>query len=256
MHRTCFLAMLLLAGLFIGRPACADLPGHELPACGAPSPLFFGQPSCRRKSQSVSVLAQTSAPILSGISPTKIDAGGPNDLTLTAKGSNFSATSVVQWTMGSNTTALTTTYVSAYELQADVPAVLLATPGIAHVTVTTPGAGTSKYKSFTLLVTTLKVAGAKLSRDPSTGEITALVSLWNEGYLTAPNVAITASTLGLAATDTFLPISPGDIPAGATVTTLLTYPGFAGGTGTKTKLSLTGTFTGGSFSGSLTVKLP
>jgi hypothetical protein len=158
--------------------------------------------------------------------------------------------------MGSTTTALATNYISPYALQADVPAALLAAPGIATVRVTTPGAGTSKAKSFTLLVTTLKVADAKLSRNPSTGEITALISLQNEGYLTAPIVAVTASTLGLAATDTFLPISPGDIPAGATMTTLLTYPGFAGGTGTKTKLSLAGTFTGGKFSGALTVKLP
>lgn len=230
MHRTCCIAFLILAGFFIGGPARMD-------AAVLPS-------------------ARMSAPSLSGIVPNKIDAGGPNDLTLTAKGSNFAPTSTVYWTMGATSTALATVYISANALQATAPAALLAVPGTAYVTVNTPGASTTKSRIFTLLVTTLKVTGAQLSRDPITGEITAMISIQNEGYLTAPIVAITASTLGLVDTDEFLPISPGDIPAGATATTILTYPGFAGAKGTKVSLSLTGTFTGGSFSGLLHVKLP
>ena len=86
------------------------------------------------------------APVASGISPGFADAGGAA-FTLTVNGSGFVASSTVYW----GTSALTTTYVSATQLTAQVPATDLATGGIAAaITVVTPapGGGTSSPFQF------------------------------------------------------------------------------------------------------------
>ncbi|HZT43652.1 MAG TPA: choice-of-anchor tandem repeat GloVer-containing protein [Chthonomonadaceae bacterium] len=196
-------------------------------------------------------------PILTGISPTSANAGGPA-FTLTAKGSAFTTSSTVNWKMGTNTTALTTTYVSATQLKAAVPAALIANAGKAAITVVTPapGGGTSAAKTFTVLVTTVKLASATLSRDSSTGVITANITLKNVGYNAASNTNITKATLGAASTTTTLPASVGSIAAGSTGTASLTFPGSAGTSGQVVTLKVSGAFTGGKFSGSLKVTLP
>ncbi len=79
-------------------------------------------------------------PIATSLSPTIGALGGPA-FTLTVNGSKFVPASTVNW----NGSPLTTTYVSATELQASVPSTSLATAGSAQVTVTNPmpGGGTS-----------------------------------------------------------------------------------------------------------------
>jgi predicted outer membrane repeat protein len=85
------------------------------------------------------------APTVSGISPTSTSAGS-TAFPLTVTGTNFTGTSTILW----GTTALTTTYVSATQLTAQVTAPLVATIGSASVTVETPapGGGTSNAYSF------------------------------------------------------------------------------------------------------------
>jgi N-acetylneuraminic acid mutarotase len=99
-------------------------------------------------SSAVTVTAVGIAPVpfTSGISPGFADAGGVA-FTLTVNGSGFVANSTVYW----GTSALTTTYVSATQLTAQVPATDLATGGIAAaITVVTPapGGGTSNAIQF------------------------------------------------------------------------------------------------------------
>ncbi len=88
---------------------------------------------------------QPAVPVLSALSPASAIVGS-SDLTLTANGSGFVATSVVQW----NGTALTTTFKSATQVTAAVPAANLTSPIAASVTVTTPapGGGTSGPQIF------------------------------------------------------------------------------------------------------------
>lgn len=64
---------------------------------------------------------------------------------MTINGTNFVPGATAQW----GTTLLTTTYVSATQLTAAVPANLIATMGLAIVTVTTTG-GTSPGAAFTI----------------------------------------------------------------------------------------------------------
>jgi len=87
------------------------------------------------------------APLMGSINPTSTTAGGPA-FNITVTGSNFVNTSVVKW----NTTNLTTTYVSATQLTASVPAALISAAGTAQITVFTgtPGGGTSSAQTFTI----------------------------------------------------------------------------------------------------------
>src|SRR5690606_11356783 len=79
-------------------------------------------------------------PATTSLTPTSATAGGPG-FTLTVNGSNFIAGSVVRWN-GANRA---TTFVSATQLQAAIPASDIATAGTATVTVVNPapGGGTS-----------------------------------------------------------------------------------------------------------------
>jgi hypothetical protein len=85
------------------------------------------------------------APAISGISPAFTDAGG-TVFTLTVNGSGFIATSTIYW----GASALTTTYVSATQLTAQVPAADIATAGTIAITVQSPapGGGTSNAWQF------------------------------------------------------------------------------------------------------------
>jgi hypothetical protein len=88
-------------------------------------------------------------PTISGISPASA-ATGSAAFPLTVNGANFTSASTVMW----GTTALTTTFVSATALTAQVTAPLVATEGTASVTVVTPapGGGTSNAESFSIYV--------------------------------------------------------------------------------------------------------
>jgi endonuclease G len=73
---------------------------------------------------------------------------GSSSFTLSVTGNSFISSSVVKW----NGTSLTTTYVSATQLNATVPAADVASAGTATVTVftPTPGGGTSAGLTFTI----------------------------------------------------------------------------------------------------------
>jgi hypothetical protein len=84
-------------------------------------------------------------PAINGISPAFTDAGGVV-FTLTVNGSGFIASSTAYW----GASALTTTYVSATQLSAQVPAADIATAETSAITVQTPapGGGTSNAWQF------------------------------------------------------------------------------------------------------------
>jgi hypothetical protein len=81
-------------------------------------------------------------PIISSLSPGSAAAGGA-DVVLTVNGTHFTASSVVQF----NGNALTTTFNSASQLSATIPAAAIASGGAAQVVVVDPN-GTSNPSSF------------------------------------------------------------------------------------------------------------
>jgi trimeric autotransporter adhesin len=114
-----------------------------------PGPLYSPQAT------TLIVQAPSPAPVLTTISPASVSPGGP-DFTLTITGTGFSASSSVLW----NTTSLATTFVSATQLTAIVPAALTAVAGAARITVPSAN-GTSNALAFTIasLLPTTSTAG-------------------------------------------------------------------------------------------------
>jgi uncharacterized repeat protein (TIGR01451 family) len=84
-------------------------------------------------------------PAISSLSPASAAPGG-TVLTLAVNGTSFVSGATVDW----NGTALSTTFVGATQLTASVPATLIASAGMATVTVVNPGAVTSGGVGFTI----------------------------------------------------------------------------------------------------------
>jgi FG-GAP-like repeat/IPT/TIG domain/Beta-propeller repeat len=99
----------------------------------------------------IAKIAGNPAPTLTSISPTAVRVGSANT-TLTLSGTNFLASSTVTL----NGTALATTFVSATQLTALVPAADLTLPGTKTITVVTqgPGGGPSTPQVFTIAAIT------------------------------------------------------------------------------------------------------
>jgi len=95
----------------------------------------------------IAKLSSNLVPTLTSLSPSGAATGGPA-FTLTANGTNFISGSVVRW----NGSDRTTTYVSATQLTASIPASDIAAAGTAQVTVFNPApdAGTSNALTFTI----------------------------------------------------------------------------------------------------------
>ena len=193
-------------------------------------------------------------PTLTALSPTSTNSGGAA-FTLSVKGSSFVSGDMVVWTAGGSSTALATTFVSSTQLKASVPAALIANAGTAQVNVLNTAGNASTSKKFTILLTSLKLVSATPAKN-SDGSYTVSLSLKNIGYKSAPGVKITKSSLGAANTISSLPVSVGSISAGTSGSASLNYPVSAGSSGSTVTLKVSATFTGGTFSGSLRVRLP
>ncbi len=149
----------------------------SLAACGGNSVM----PAGATANLSTPSGASNPVPALASLAPASATAGGAA-LTLTLNGSGFVSTSVVNW----NNAALPTTYVSASQLKAAVPAASIASAGSAGVTVVTPapGGGTSSSMSFTI---TDQTSGAAA---------TPTFSLAAGTYASAQSVTISDKTAG------------------------------------------------------------
>lgn len=200
-------------------------------------------------------ISYTTLPHVSSIRPGSVDAGGP-DLTVSLTGVNFAADASVVC----DNNPLSTTYVSPTELQAVVPAALTATAGKLELAVSDPGIGSSNSVALRVLQTTVEASGGTISKNPNTGVYTVSLSLSNEGYLDAANLAVTAAALGPAgateATSSSLPLSLGTLGPGGSVPVSLTFPAAGWTSGTSISLTLSGTFDGGSFKDAVKLTAP
>ncbi len=87
-------------------------------------------------------------PVLTSIDPSSV-LPGTRALTLSLTGSDFISASVVQW----NGSTRPTTFVSATQLQAAIPAADIAVPGAANVTVFNPSPGGGTSSAISLVIT-------------------------------------------------------------------------------------------------------
>lgn len=94
-------------------------------------------------------IAAAGTPTISSLSPATAAPGGAA-FTLTVNGSNFANNSAIQW----NGALQATTFVSATQLTASIPANLIAAAGTASINVVTPSVGTSNTVTFTIAAPT------------------------------------------------------------------------------------------------------
>lgn len=133
----------LYTTLVSGTEADATVPA-DLLANPGPVTVTVANPS-GLESAAAAFTILTPLPAVSGIDPASAPAGAPG-INLTVSGSSFLATSKVLW----NGTPLPTTFVDSTRLKADVAAVLVAAPGMASVTVATPGVTPPNAVVFTV----------------------------------------------------------------------------------------------------------
>jgi uncharacterized protein len=88
----------------------------------------------------------------------------------------------------------------------------------------------------------------------STGFAESL-TVTNEGSAVAPTVLVTSATLG-SATGATLPALLGDLQPNQAASVTLTFPASAGASGLSTIERVAGTYSGGTFGGSLRTTLP
>ncbi len=145
-------------------------------------------------------------PTITSLSPNWAMVGGAA-FTLTVNGSNFVSGAAVQW----NGSALSTTFISATQLTASVPASLIAAVGTASVTAVNPGGATSTAASFnigsaspptisSLSPNSAAAGGAALTLTVNgTGFTTESVVDWNGTGLTTTYVSSTQLTAAVPA---------------------------------------------------------
>ncbi|HSZ18449.1 MAG TPA: hypothetical protein VK770_01585 [Candidatus Acidoferrum sp.] len=151
----------------------------SIPAAQAafPGPVVVAVTNSNGTSPSLPFTLSTPAtalvpPTITSLSQTSAAAGSPA-LTLTVTGTSILPCSVVQWVNASNvTTTLTTTFVSATQLSATVPAADFLALGTAQVKIFTigPGGGTSGGLPFSILapaITSLSSSTTSSNTTPS-----------------------------------------------------------------------------------------
>jgi len=133
------------------------------------------------KSNSLSFAVTAAPPVVASLSPNYAIVGSAA-FTMKVGGSGFASTASVYW----GATKLTTTYVSAIQLTASVPAANLATIGTFPVTVVNTGSVTSNAVGFTVAAAThTPLAYGAFSKDGSPGANSGnIVCLWTSPQYT------------------------------------------------------------------------
>lgn len=207
----------------------AQVPAGDIASSGTASITVTNPSPGGGTSGALTFSINNPVPAISSLSPVSATVGGAA-FTLTVNGSNFIANSVVKW----NGAALTTSYVSATQVTAQVPASDIATGGSASITVTnsTPGGGTSTAAAFAIgnptpAITSLSpanviVGGATFTLTVNgTGFVSGATVNWNGAALTTSFVSATQLTAQVPA---------GDISSTGTANVTVTNPTPGGGT--------------------------
>ncbi|MET4076454.1 IPT/TIG domain-containing protein [Hymenobacter sp. UYCo722] len=176
------------------------------------------------------VIVPNTAPVITSLTPSTATAGSAG-FTLTVNGTGFLSSTVINF----NGTALATTFVSATQVAALVPASAVATVGTYAVTATNPapGGGTSAGVNFTVTTPAPTIASFTPTSGLANGTVTVTVTgtdFTGATAVTLNGVAITGFTVVNGTTITFA------VPTGATSgpIAVTTPSGTATSTGTFT----------------------
>ena len=157
-------------------------------------------------SPSDTLTVSNSVPSIGSLSPSHAPAG--TGFTLTINGLGFVSTSTVSF----NGKMETTTFVSATQLTAVIPASAMSRGGTVNVTVTSPapGGGTSTASSFT--IDDFSVAGPGVTVDVAPGQptpVTITITPTNNGFANAIQLLATGLPPGTTVVFSQDPVTPG-----------------------------------------------
>ena len=175
--------------------------------------------------------ASNPLPSISSLSPTSV-ASGSTAFALTVSGSDFVASSAVRW----NGVALATTYLSASQLTALVPASDITTAGTSSVTVFSPapGGGTSNAEPFTINASNPLPSISSLSpTSVASGSTAFTLTVSGSDFVPASTVnwnavALTTTYVSAAKLTALVPAS--DITTAGTASVTVVSPAPGGGT--------------------------
>ncbi|WP_322494572.1 IPT/TIG domain-containing protein, partial [Chloroflexus sp.] len=128
----------------------AAIPASDIATAGTANVTVFTPGPGGGETSAVPFTIQSSnpsptIPTITSVSPNSITVG-TTDITLTINGNNFENGAIVRW----NGTPLATTFVSATQLTATLPATQRGTAGTGNVTVVNPGGGESSTVTVTI----------------------------------------------------------------------------------------------------------
>jgi hypothetical protein len=132
-------------------------------------------------------------PVISSLSPNSVTAGSPA-FSLTVNGSGLLNLTTVQW----NTTSLTTHFVSATQVTADVPATLVVQAGTVTVTAVNPGNSVSAAFTFTINAPTPPVITTLSQTSTTAGSAALTLTVTGTGF--APGAVINFGSTALTTT--------------------------------------------------------
>jgi hypothetical protein len=211
----------------------AAIPASDIASAGTPSITVFTPAPGGGTSGALpfTVTAVNPVPVLSTLAPSSALQGGPA-FTLTVTGSGFVSGSTVRWN-GSNRT---TTFVSATQLTAAIPASDLVTAGTAQVTVFTPapGGGTSSAVSFAVTaVNPVPVLSTLAPSSALQGGPAFTLTVTGSGFVPASTVqwnGVNRTTTFVSATQLTASIPASDLVAVGTAQVAVFTPAPGGGT--------------------------
>jgi hypothetical protein len=206
----------------------ASISAADLAAASTAAVTVFNPSPGGGASSSASFTINNPAPAISSLSPSGTLVGS-SALTLTISGSNFVSSSVARW----NGADRTTTFISATQLQALIPASNLAMSGTFTVTVFTPpnGGGTSNNITFTVnnpvpAITSLSPGGVAAGSS-------ATVQVSGSNFITASQVYLNGFSRPTSYTSSSslqVTLSASDLAAAGTSNVTVFNPAPGGGT--------------------------
>ena len=203
-------------------------------------------------SNTISVTILNPIPALTSLAPATVPVGVAS-YTMLINGSGFVEESTAHWNAGTDI-ALATTFVSATQLKAIVPASLSAAVGTAQVTVVTPDYPDKVSNGVTATIASLPRISVTATAVRSGSDVTVTCTLINSGGSDATNLNISSAKIGTAAASTPLPAGL-VVQGGKSLQVTLKFSGVSVTPGAKV-LAVSGAYTGGSFSSSVRVTVP
>src|SRR5439155_13575819 len=207
----------------------AAIPAADIATAGTPQVTVMTPAPGGGTSAAQTFAVNNPAPVLTSLAPASAIVGGAG-FTLTLTGSGYVSGASVQW----NGAARTTTFVSATQLTAAVPAADIAATGTASVMVVTPAPGGGTSAARTLSINNPAPTISSLSpASVAVGAVAFTLTVNGSNFVSGSSVrwnGAARTTTFVSATQLTAAIAAADVATAATVPVTVVTPAPGGGT--------------------------